>query len=276
MLDHDFSPDVHGYVSASRGYKAGGINPGGGTVPTFDPEFIDAGEIGLKATALDGSLQLNSAAFYYDYSDLQIGQVGVTSANTVNTDAEVYGGEFEWIVRPRESRFQFDGSLSLLKTRIKGFQSGDEGDPNAIAPGAVIVRDAAGNPVRNGSGVIIKNLDGNPLPFSPGWKIALGMQYKFPLGTMTLTPRLDHYQQSNYSGTAFDKPIDRFEGYSQTDLKLLLEPEGRAWSIRGYVKNLFNKDDVTRMSQEGPLVGRFRSLIILEPRTYGVEATYRF
>ncbi len=207
---------------------------------------------------------------------VQIGQVGVTSANTVNTDAEVYGAEFEWIVRPPESGFQFDGSFSLLSTKLKGFQSGDEGDPNAIAPGAVIVRDAAGNPVRNGSGVIIKNLNGNSLPFSPGWKLAIGAQYRFDLDGISVTPRIDHFEQSGYSGTAFNKPIDRFSGYSQTDIKLLIEPQEGAWSLRAYVKNLFNNDDVIRLSQEGPLVGRFRSLIILEPRTYGLEASFRF
>lgn len=276
VLDHDFASNVHGYVSVSRGYKAGGINPGGATVPTFDPEYLNAGEVGLKFNTLDGALLLNSSAFYYDYSGLQIGQVGVTSANTVNTDAEVYGAEFEWIIRPPESGFQFDGSFSLLNTKLKGFQSGDEGDPNAIAPGAVIVRDAAGNPVRNGSGVIIKNLNGNSLPFSPGWKLAIGAQYRFELGGLSLTPRIDHYEQSKYYGTAFNKPIDRFSGYSQTDLKLLIEPQEGAWSLRAYVKNLFNNDDVIRLSQEGPLVGRFRSLLILEPRTYGLEASFRF
>ncbi|WP_435416763.1 TonB-dependent receptor [Parerythrobacter aurantius] len=276
VLDHEFAQSLNGYVSASRGYKAGGINPGGATVPTFDPEYLNAGEIGLKFQSDDGSFLLNSSAFYYDYSGLQIGQVGVTSANTVNTDASVLGAELEWVARPG-SRFQFDGSFSFLKTKIKGFQSGDEGDPNAIAPGAVPVIGPNGQPLRNGSGVVIKDLDGNDLPFSPSWKISLGIQYSLPLGNdWELVPRLDHYQQGEYFGTAFAKPIDRFEGYSQTDFKLLFAPVDRQWELRAYVKNLFNNDDVIRMSQEGPLVGRFRSLIILEPRTYGIEATYRF
>ncbi|ANY21139.1 Pesticin receptor precursor [Tsuneonella dongtanensis] len=276
VLDHEFTDNLNGYVSVARGYKAGGINPGGAVVPTFAPEFLNAGEVGLKFQAFDGSFLLNSSAFYYDYKGLQIGQVGVTSANTVNTDAKVYGAEFEWVARPSR-RFQFDGSFSLLKTQIKGFQSGDEGDPNAIAPGAVIVLGPNGQPLRNGSGVIIKNLDGNDLPFSPAWKISLGVQYAMPLGgDLELVPRLDHYQQSQYYGTAFAKPIDQFNGYSQTDFKLLLAPVDRQWSLRGYAKNLFNRDDVIRMSQEGPLVGRFRSLHILEPRTYGIEGTFRF
>ena len=276
VVDQKLGEDVLGYVSLSRGYKAGGINPGGAVVPTFKPEFLNAVEFGLKGTTSDGAFRANVAAFYYDYKDLQIGQVGVTSANTVNTDARVYGAEAEFVARPTRA-LQFDVSLSYLNTRLKNFISGDEGDPNGIAGGSGIVRDAAGNPVRTTSGVVLKNLDGNELPFSPGVKIALGLQYELGLGGgLSLTPRIDHYQQGQFSGTAFNKPSDRFDGYSQTDLKLLLAPEGRLWELRGFVKNLFNNDDITRITQDSAIVGRFRGVVVLEPRTYGIEATFRF
>jgi iron complex outermembrane recepter protein len=276
VLDHKFSDDVLGYVSLSRGYKAGGINPGGAVIPSFDPEYLNAGEIGIKGTTSDGTFRANGSFFYYDYKNLQIGQVGVTSANTVNADARVYGAEVEFAVRPVRA-FQFDGSVSYLKTTIKNFQSGDEGDPNGIDPNTVPVRDAAGNIVRTSGGLVLKDLAGNELPFSPRWKIAVGVQYEMELGGgFTLTPRLDHYQQGNFSATAFNKISDGFPGYSQTDFKLLLKPDNDRWDLRFYAKNLFNNDDIVRITQEGPLVGRFRSLILLEPRTYGVEATLRF
>lgn len=276
VLDHKFADDLLGYVSLSRGYKAGGINPGGATVPTFDPEFLNAVEFGLKGTTADGTFLANLSGFYYDYSGLQVGQVGVTSANTVNSDARVFGAEAEFAIRPVRA-FQVDGSVSYLNTHIKNFQSGDEGDPNGIAPGTVPVRDPSGNIVRTGGGLVLKDLDGNHLPFSPNWKIAIGVQYAVELGgDFTLTPRLDHYQQGRFFGTAFNKPSESFDGYSQTDFKLLLQPSSETWELRGFVKNLFNNDDITRIAQEGPLVGRFRSVQILEPRTYGVEATFRF
>ena len=69
------------FVTAARGYKAGGLNPGGpagGAI--FDPEYINQLEIGTKNTLADGRLQANFGAFYYDYEDLQIGQVSETSA----------------------------------------------------------------------------------------------------------------------------------------------------------------------------------------------------
>jgi iron complex outermembrane recepter protein len=284
VIDHKFSEDLLGYLSLSRGYKAGGINPGGSTGQlTFDPEYLNAAEFGLKGTTSDGSFSGNASFFYYDYKGLQIGQVGVTSASTVNTDAQVYGAEAEFVIRPIRA-FQIDGSVSYLHTKIKNFRSGDEGDPNAIDPNSVkctgtsaLTCTAGGaGPFFASGGTVLKVLDGNELPFSPNWKIAVGVQYQIGLGDFTVTPRLDHYLQGRFYGTAFNKISEDFKGYSQTDFKLLLAPGSGNWDLRFYAKNLLNNDDITRITQEGPLVGRFRSLVILEPRTYGLEATVRF
>ena len=269
VIDHRISDDVLGYASFSRGYKAGGINPGevGLGAIGFDPEFLDAYEIGLKGGTADGTFNGSFSAFYYDYEGLQLGQTTPTSALTVNSDAKVWGVEAQFALRP-SSRFQVDGSVSYLNTELVGFESIDETDPFGVAPGTVI---AEATPVG-----VIKNADGNPLPFSPEIKIAIGAQWEIPIGTWTLTPRVDHYMQSEIVSSAFNKPIDRFEGYSQTDLKLLIAPETDGFEIRGFVKNLFNNDDITRVLPAGRLVGRFREVVILDPRTYGIEATVRF
>lgn len=269
VLDHQITPDLLGYVSASRGYKAGGINPGEVGVETqgFDPEFLNAFEVGLKGSSIDGSFTANISAFYYDYKDLQIGQTTATSALTINTDATVWGVEAEFAVRP-SNRFQVDGSFSYLNAKVKGLTSIDETDPFGSAPGTVVAEVTAAG--------VLKDVDGNALPFSPDIKIAIGAQYEIPVGGWTLTPRIDHYLQSEFASSIFSKPIDIFDGYSQTDLKILLAPDGGSWEIRGYVKNLFNNDDITRVLPAGRLVGRFREVVILEPRTYGVEATIRF
>jgi outer membrane receptor protein involved in Fe transport len=269
VLDHRFSSDLLAYLSLSRGYKAGGINPGdvGATTAGFAPEFLNAAEFGLKGSTSDGTFSANLSGFYYDYKNLQIGQTTATSARTVNTDAVVWGIEAEWTVRPARN-FQVNGSFSYLNTEIKDFLSIDETDPFGIAPGTVI-----GQVTTAG---VLKNLDGNTLPFSPKIKLSFGAQYTIPIGDLSLTPRVDHYLQSQFTSTVFNKPIDEFDGYQQTDLKLLLAPEGKNWEMRGYVKNLFDNNDITRVLPAGRLVGRFREVAILEPRTYGVEATFRF
>src|SRR3546814_19528928 len=43
--------------------------------PTFDPEFVNAFEIGTKNVLMGGRLTLNVAAFFYDYSNYQVSQI---------------------------------------------------------------------------------------------------------------------------------------------------------------------------------------------------------
>src|SRR3546814_19184383 len=67
------------YVSYNRGYKSGGFNlldvgalnrPTGHVSPSYNPEIVDAYEVGLKSDLFDRRLRLNVAAFYYDYKDI--------------------------------------------------------------------------------------------------------------------------------------------------------------------------------------------------------------
>src|SRR3546814_52876 len=92
------------YASYSRGYKSGGINPP--LLPlfnvsdSFEPEFVNAFEIGSKNSFLGGSLQLNAAAFYYQYKALQLSRIVSRTSVNDNVDANIYGVELEAIARP--------------------------------------------------------------------------------------------------------------------------------------------------------------------------------
>ncbi|NLB57233.1 MAG: TonB-dependent receptor, partial [Gammaproteobacteria bacterium] len=78
-LAYDFSDDMMGYVSAARGYKAGGFNLDRvqvGVTPQddtyFPGEFVDSYELGLKTTWADGNLLFNAAVFHQEYEDFQL------------------------------------------------------------------------------------------------------------------------------------------------------------------------------------------------------------
>ncbi len=67
----------HIYASYSQGFKGGGYDPRGNYSQAvgrsgFKPEFVDAYEIGIKSTFLDGTVSTNIAGFYSDYTDVQI------------------------------------------------------------------------------------------------------------------------------------------------------------------------------------------------------------
>jgi len=105
----DFTDQSMFYASYAHGYKAGGANPPGAVLLTFNssdisnpthpatfkPEFNDAFELGTKNTALDGELTLNGNVFYYDYKGYQISQIVDRTAVNLNFDATVKGAELQ-------------------------------------------------------------------------------------------------------------------------------------------------------------------------------------
>jgi outer membrane receptor protein involved in Fe transport len=129
----DFTDQTLVYGSYSRGYKAGGANPPGAILLTFNaspgdlvnpihplafkPEFINAFELGTKNTLLDGALTFNGSAFYYDYKNYQISRIVDRTAINDNFDATVRGAEIEATYEPMPGlRFNFAGGYE--KTRL--------------------------------------------------------------------------------------------------------------------------------------------------------------
>ncbi len=85
--------------------------------PTFEPEFVDAVEIGAKSTLLDGAMTLNVTGFYYDYTDYQVSQIRDRTAVNENFDARVWGLEFETVFTPSHN-LRVNANLGYLDTRI--------------------------------------------------------------------------------------------------------------------------------------------------------------
>lgn len=153
-----FTDETLMYVSLSRGYKGGGVNPPKpgyatleqnlalieesglagspladalinlGVLPvlqltadeyrdTFEPEFVNAFELGMKNTMLDGALMLNMSAFFYDYEDYQVSQIRDRTAVNENFDARIWGLELEAVFAPSPS-WQFLANLGYLDTKI--------------------------------------------------------------------------------------------------------------------------------------------------------------
>ena len=165
--DLSFTDETLLYASYAHGYKAGGTNPPlpgalpvanaygvPGTVsllealqpPEFEPEFVDAFEVGTKNVLLDGRLTFNANAFYYDYKGYQISQISNRSALNLNYDAEVWGAELEVDWRPLENlKFGFKGGYE--KTKVGDGQSAvDMIDRTAGIDGWAVIKPFPTNP----------------------------------------------------------------------------------------------------------------------------------
>lgn len=147
--DLGFTDDTLIYGFYSRGYKGGGLNPpfspGIGVVPTspiFQPEFIDAYEIGTKNTLLDGSLMLNLTAFYYDYAGYQVSKIINRTSINENIDAKVKGAELETVWQPIEG-LRLNAAIGYLDTEIQDATSIDTFNRTQSNPGLVLVKSSS-------------------------------------------------------------------------------------------------------------------------------------
>jgi outer membrane receptor protein involved in Fe transport len=75
-LSHDISDDIMIYGSYSEGFRPSGVNrprpSQAGTNPaTYDPDYLDSYEIGVKSSLKDGKLILNGALYKMDWTDYQ-------------------------------------------------------------------------------------------------------------------------------------------------------------------------------------------------------------
>ena len=145
VLDYQITPQNLIYVSYSRGYKSGGINPPLQPIfavpDSFGNENVDAFELGTKNTFMNGALQLNLTGFYYKYKSLQLSRIIARTSVNDTIDANIWGLEFESVIRPSEN-WLFNMSLSYLHARVAGDQLfSNPRDPGGGDPNAVIIKD---------------------------------------------------------------------------------------------------------------------------------------
>ena len=309
------------YAFYSRGYKAGGFNPPldrslpqfAGTPEVYDPEFVNAFEVGSKNVLAGGRVQANLTAFYYQYDALQVSKIVARTSVNENVDANIYGLEGEFVFSPATDLL-IDANFAYLKTEIKDFSSIDPRDPSNGDPAWTIIKDisdgsncvlataalptargvragaagsvvggpfgfcgtmaANGLPVQDG---IAADLDGNSLQGTPEWSFKVGAQYTFHLGsTMNLTTRADYYWRDEFYARIFNRPIDKIDAWDVVNAQVELGSASNSWFVRGYVYNLMDDDNITGMYVTDASSGLFTNVFALDPRTYGLVLGFRF
>jgi len=130
-IDWRPNDDTMLYASWSRGYRSGGFSPRAATAATastpFQPETVDAYEIGAKLALFDRKLDLNLAGFISDYKDMQQNLTvpgGPTGNQTITGNvpggAIIKGIEMDASLRVT-SQFRISGSAAYMKSHFRNF-----------------------------------------------------------------------------------------------------------------------------------------------------------
>lgn len=223
-LQYRWSPDFMTYAQFATGYRAGGVNPRPyvleQAVP-FNPETLQAWEVGFKADILDRAVRINGSLFLNDYKDIIFNNQTPTPNSTLNGtptnagDARFKGVELEVNLRPLDG-LQIDASGSYLGFKLKRIG----------AEGVTI------------TGITLDSR----APFAPEWKFNAGFQYEIDLGRHgSLTPRFDLSYQSMMYPQIVNTPGTEIDGYALVNTRLTWTNADRDIEVYGTVTNLFDK-----------------------------------
>ena len=238
------------YGSLTTGFKSGGFPGVLGFAPQeyegYDPEEIIAYELGFKSTLASGLVQLNGAAFFYDYTDMQVFQLieGGTVPGQKLTNAgesEIYGAEFELTSQPTEGVYLMLG-VGYTHSEFKELDFG---------PGI--------------------DLSGNTLANAPEWNANGLARYDWQLnGGGGLHVQADFTYTDDYFFDAFNNDYTSQEAYTLWGARAGWVASSGNWEVALWGQNLTDEDYFSTGLDLGPDFGLVQ-MIPTRPRAYGLE-----
>ena len=292
--------DTFVYARYSRGYEDLSFNAGFvSATPEVAPEFINAYEIGYKQ-AVGRTFTINTAAFYYDYQNLQlpisVANGGVIQNEFINAPKAKSEGveiEGEWApVRNLLLTATWSYDYTALDTGCSLTAAGvptanslcvvDTNDPNAVAVGA--------NPIAGQApGIRFQSVKGSPLPNAPRNKVAFNAAYTWDFEPGDLTLSASYVWRDVQDGTIFDRAYDNAPSWDDVDLRAMWKGKGDRYEVIGFVKNVFNTLQYEAADSGAGLLGANATTTtaaaglaevnvynLAPPRTYGLEVRYKF
>ncbi len=304
-----------GNCQGSRGREVT-VDSGYGTADpqTFAPEKVVNYELGVKASALDSRLQMSAAAFYMNYTDMQVTAVGnrfgvpIPYIENVGK-AVIKGFELEAVALPTPQwRVVFNGSYTdadIKEWMSKQLRLNSDGT-------------IAANPV-----TYFLDRSDERMPRVPRWQFFTSTEYNFNLpGGGTLTPSVGvRFSSSIYHGFDRGSWTYTYGGYyynhggdippsstsganaqwrqSATQFDPVVQHNTNKWATTSrptafldariawisengnieaalWGKNLTNKEDyLVGGIPLGDVTGAVGQ-VFANPRTFGITATYHF
>ncbi len=222
-ISYDWNDDLMTYFTYSEGFKSGGVqqrNAGvfGGAAPTYDPEFVESFEVGFKYNHPNGNFVLNVAAFYADYTNIQLETLapeGIAPQLDNAGEAEIKGFELETRWSPLDTLF-LEVALGHLDAVIT------ESDPTVFN---------TGGPAK-----------GDRLPQVPRWSLSTSLIKEFGLGDMgTIIARLDYNYRTKVFFDPANDPGSVMQSHGLMNASVGWDSANDKYSLIFHANNIFDK-----------------------------------
>ncbi|HTC27087.1 TonB-dependent receptor [Dyella sp.] len=261
VLSYKATPNVMGYLSVTKGYKAGGYNSlQVGSL--YAPEKVWNYETGIKMVVPDYNLLFNASAYYYRYSNLQSSVLnpnssgsGVPFYTVMTSDQHAHGLETEVQWQPVDAlRLNFT-SAYIDSTYIEGISTS----------GANLAGEPTGEPFFSATA-----------GFDYTWgdvyngNLEFNMQYAYRGPTRCNA-------DSGFQGTCLTTPLFSVGTSSnRVDARLDWHTPDERWGVGLYVNNMFNKRYVVSIGNDSTNDFGTPYAVVTPPRVYGVELRTKF
>ena len=250
---YEITDSINVYGSYSEGFKSGVFNSGSYDTTPVEPETISAYEIGMKAK--QASWRFDIAAFYYDYSELQVASYDFNAGiQTIRNaaEAEIYGIDTQFEVQLSSSILLRSG-LSYVDAEYQSF------------PGSISFV-----PKANGQGndVVFFDAEGNKMLRAPEITANVGAEYRKMLDFGLLEVNANIY----HSGKVYFTTDNRYseDGFTTMDLAVAFAPGEGRFKFTLFSNNITDEYYARNVSASNNQTGISPGL----PRTIGASIEY--
>jgi len=234
-LSYRLNPDLLGYASYARGYKAGGFNLERESCPNapgcalgslavnpdthFPAETADSYEVGVKSTLLDRTLILNATLFLQHYRNFQLNTFNGL-VFVVESVPDVYSrgvdADFVWLPT---ANLSFQGGITVANTKFT------EGDQSAL----------------NSNGVTFLGDPGSRLPLAPLYSWSLSGTYSHDLLADLVGRATVGIKYSSHYNTGSDlDPRKEQDAFALVNARVSVGPADGRYSVELWAENLFD------------------------------------
>ncbi|HEY3654427.1 MAG TPA: TonB-dependent receptor [Steroidobacteraceae bacterium] len=264
VVRYEVAPSSNIYASFSKGFKSGTFNTTSPISTPVNPENVKAYEIGFKT--VQGAVQFDTAAYYYDYKDLQVSTLTIINGNQEAANlsnaavAKIYGLEAQLSVAATQE-LSLSMSAAYSHARYTSYTNA------SIFPPAGAFANSFIPAVQDWSGLRIIG--------APDWTANMGFQYIHPTAIGAAGIAGNIYYSSEYA-PGYDDQLSgtyRYQqgAYALGNVNVSLAPDTH-WKFMLWSRNVTNK--LVKIANGGNPFGD--NVVYAEPRTYGVKAEYSF
>ena len=243
-VEYQFSDDVMGYLSATRGFKSGGWNARGeaaGNLQPFTAEKVWSYEGGMRMEFLDRRVRFNATVFRTDVADFQLPSAfenpdtGAITFITQNfADMDINGAEFEILALPADRLTLFanigfmDAEYTSLNPAIIAQQAECRTMGTSCAQGIVNPRGDIADPQR-----------------TPDTQVSVGGWYDFDLtDALSLTPQITAVRYGEHNVSTAGQDVSQIASYTVVNAGLTLTNNQSNWTINAACKNCSDREQI--------------------------------